>query len=69
MNGTRKQTGDLADMVWAVPHTLSFLSRYYDLLPGDLIFTGTPAGVAAVVSGDRLEGTIDGVGTVATTIA
>ena len=60
VNGTRRQQGDLADMIWDVPHTLSFLSQYYELLPGDLVFTGTPAGVGAVVVGDRLDGHIDG---------
>ena len=60
VNGARRQQGDLADMVWDVPHTLAFLSRYYELLPGDLVFTGTPAGVGAVVAGDRLDGHIDG---------
>ena len=60
VNGARRQQGDLADMIWDVPHTLAFLSQYYELLPGDLVFTGTPAGVGAVVAGDRLEGHIDG---------
>jgi len=60
VNGVRRQTGDLADMIWDVAHTLAFLSRYYELLPGDLVFTGTPAGVGAVVAGDRLDGHIDG---------
>ena len=60
VNGVRRQHGDLADMVWDVPHTLAFLSTYYELLPGDLVFTGTPAGVGAVVAGDRLEGRIEG---------
>ena len=60
VNGTRRQQGDLADMIWDVPHTLAFLSQYYELLPGDLVFTGTPAGVGAVVAGDRLDGHIDG---------
>jgi fumarylpyruvate hydrolase len=60
VNGARRQQGDLADMIWDVPHTLSFLSRYYELLPGDLVFTGTPAGVGAVVTGDTLMGHIDG---------
>ena len=41
----------MADMIWDVPHTLAFLSQYYELLPGDLVFTGTPAGVGAVVAG------------------
>jgi fumarylpyruvate hydrolase len=60
VNGARRQQGDLADMIWDVPHTLAFLSQFYELLPGDLVFTGTPAGVGAVVAGDRLEGRIDG---------
>jgi len=47
-------------MIWDVPNTLAFLSRYYELLPGDLVFSGTPAGVGAVVKGDRLEGRIEG---------
>ena len=60
VNGVRRQTGDLADMIWDVPNTLAFLSKYYELLPGDLIFTGTPAGVGAVVAGDRLDGHVAG---------
>jgi fumarylpyruvate hydrolase len=60
VNGVRRQQGDLSDMIWDVPHTLAFLSRYYELMPGDLVFSGTPAGVAAVVRGDRLEGRIEG---------
>ncbi len=60
VNGTRRQEGDLADMIWDVPNTLAFLSQFYELLPGDLVFTGTPAGVAAVVPGDRLDGCIAG---------
>jgi fumarylpyruvate hydrolase len=60
VNGVRRQQGDLSDMIWDVPHTLAFLSRYYELMPGDLVFSGTPAGVGAVVRGDRLEGRIDG---------
>jgi len=60
VNGQRRQTGDLADMIWDVSHTIAFLSKYYELLPGDLIFSGTPAGVGAVVAGDRLDAHIDG---------
>ena len=44
VNGARRQQGDLSDMIWDVPHTLAFLSRYYELMPGDLVFSGTPAG-------------------------
>ena len=60
VNGRRRQSGDLTELIWDVSNTLSFLSQYYDLLPGDLIFTGTPAGVAAVNVGDTLHGHIDG---------
>lgn len=62
VNGVVKQQGDLSDMIWDVPHTLHFLSQYYELLPGDLVFTGTPAGVAAVVPGDTLVGRIESLG-------
>jgi fumarylpyruvate hydrolase len=55
-------------MIWDVAHTIAFLSRYYELLPGDLIFSGTPSGVAAVISGDRLDGGIDGLGTLSVAI-
>ena len=68
VNGTRRQQGDLADMIWDVAHTIHFLSQYYELLPGDLIFTGTPAGVGPVVVGDRLDGGIDGLGTLAVSV-
>lgn len=60
VNGTRRQHGDLADLVWDIPHLLAFLSELYRLEPGDLVFTGTPAGVGPVVVGDRLVGRIDG---------
>jgi fumarylpyruvate hydrolase len=69
VNGVRRQQGDLSEMIWDVAHTIHFLSKYYELLPGDLIFTGTPAGVGPVVAGDRLDGGIDGLGTLAIAIA
>ena len=62
VNGAVRQQGDLSDMIWDVPHMLHFLSQYYELLPGDLVFTGTPAGVAAVVAGDMLIGRIESLG-------
>lgn len=62
VNGQRRQAGDLADMIWNVPETIAFFSRYFRLMPGDLIFTGTPEGVGAVVAGDSLHGRIAGVG-------
>lgn len=69
VNGTVQQSGDLAQMIWTVPETIAFLSRYVDLAPGDLIMTGTPAGVSRVRPGDRVEGLCEGVGTIAVTYA
>jgi fumarylpyruvate hydrolase len=60
VNGKVRQESDLDKMIWSVPETISFLSGLITLLPGDLIMTGTPAGVAAVVNGDSLVGHVDG---------
>jgi fumarylpyruvate hydrolase len=49
-------------MIWNVPDTIAFLSEYYLLKPGDLIFTGTPAGVGAVKRGDQMVGGVEGLG-------
>jgi fumarylpyruvate hydrolase len=59
-NGAMKQDAHLSDMVWSVPEIISHLSRYYHLAAGDLIYTGTPAGVGAVQPGDTLIGEITG---------
>ncbi len=64
VNGEVRQSGDLSQMIWPVSDAIAFLSRYVTLLPGDLIMTGTPAGVGPVQPGDRLVGTCAGVGTV-----
>lgn len=60
VNGEKRQESDLSQMIWGVPEIIAALSRLYELAPGDLIFTGTPSGVAAVKPGDRLEGGIAG---------
>ena len=60
VNGELRQKGDLADMIWNVPETINYLSGLIELKPGDLIFTGTPEGVAAIERGDRLVGHVDG---------
>ena len=65
VNGELRQQGNLASMIWAVDEIIAELSTYYTLQPGDVIFTGTPAGVSAVVPGDRIEAAIDGVGRIA----
>lgn len=68
VNSQSRQHGDLADMIWPVADIIANLSGYVTLQPGDLIFTGTPAGVGRVMPGDRLEGSIEGVGTLSVTI-
>jgi fumarylpyruvate hydrolase len=62
VNGVQKQKGDLADLIWNVNETIEQLSAAWVLQPGDLIFTGTPAGVGAVQRGDVMAGHIDGLG-------
>jgi fumarylpyruvate hydrolase len=62
VNGERKQHGDIAQMIWASDEIVSQLSQQYRLMPGDLIYTGTPAGVGAVVPGDEVCASADGVG-------
>jgi fumarylpyruvate hydrolase len=68
VNGQVKQDGDLAMMIWNVPETIAYLSTLFTLMPGDLIFSGTPAGVAAVQRGDVLEGHVEGLPTLHTKI-
>jgi len=69
VNGQRRQTGDLKDLIWNVNETIAALSRAWMLAAGDLIFTGTPAGVGAVVPGDTLIGAVEGLGTLQLRIA
>lgn len=64
VNGAPRQQGDLAEMIHPVAGIIAALSRYVALAPGDLIFTGTPAGVGPLAPGDRIEGVVEGVGTV-----
>ncbi len=59
-NGERRQTGDLSDMIWSVADVIAYVSRFYRLEPGDLIYTGTPDGVGPVKSGDVLTVAIAG---------
>jgi len=62
VNGETRQSGDLSQMIWSVPELISYLSEYYHLKAGDMIYTGTPQGVGPVQPGDRLSGHIEGVG-------
>ena len=68
VNGAPRQKGDLADLIWSVNETIEQLSAAWTLQPGDLIFTGTPAGVGVVLRGDLMEGAIEGLGTLKVTV-
>jgi fumarylpyruvate hydrolase len=63
VNGQSKQTGTIAQLIWNISETIAQLSAAWQLQPGDLIFTGTPAGVGAVLPGDILEARIAGLQT------
>ncbi len=69
VNGTRRQSGDLNQMIWSPAEIIAELSSYFTLAPGDVIMTGTPAGVGAVVRGDQVACGIDGVGKLLLTVA
>lgn len=68
-NGKRVQEGDLNQMIWKVPEIIAELSNLFILAPGDVIMTGTPAGVGAVVKGDTVECGIDGIATLTVTVS
>lgn len=64
VNGEIRQDGDLSQLIWNIPDTIAYLSTLFALAPGDLIYSGTPAGVGPVKKGDTLEGSVEGVGTI-----
>ena len=68
VNGDVRQSGDLNQMIWKTPEIIANLSTLFELKAGDLIMTGTPAGVGPVKRGDVLRGEIEGVGTLETRI-
>lgn len=69
LNGETKQNADIKDLLWPVPDVIAFLSKLYVLQPGDLIYTGTPAGVGPVRPGDQLTGKVEGVDEISIKIA
>jgi fumarylpyruvate hydrolase len=69
VNGERKQAGDLNQMIWKLPEVIAELSKFFTLAPGDVIMTGTPAGVGAIVKGDRIDCCIAPVGKLSLTVA
>ena len=69
VNGEIRQQGDVSDLIWSIPEVIAELSTLFELAAGDLIYTGTPAGVSALKPGDRIEGGVDGLDTLVTTLA
>lgn len=69
VNGAVRQEGNLNEMIWPIPDMIAYLSRLVTLAPGDLIYTGTPAGVGALKPGDQVRGGVDGVAQFALSIA
>ena len=69
VNGELRQEGDLDQLIWNIPETIAYLSGLFTLAPGDLIFTGTPAGVGPVQRGDLLHGGVEGVGEIEVRVA
>lgn len=68
VNGETRQSSDLNLLIWNVREIIEHLSRFYHLQPGDIIYTGTPEGVGPVVAGDKITGSIEGVGEIQLTI-
>lgn len=68
VNGAQRQRADIADLLWPVPELVAMLSRSVALQPGDLIYTGTPVGVAALQPGDRITGGVAGIGDFSMTV-
>jgi fumarylpyruvate hydrolase len=64
VNGQIKQDSDISKLIWSVPEVIEHLSGLFTLMPGDLIYTGTPAGVGPVVAGDLIKGGVDGVASI-----
>ncbi|AUL47752.1 5-carboxymethyl-2-hydroxymuconate isomerase [Bordetella trematum] len=69
VNGQRKQSSDIDQMIWNIPESLAYLSTLFELQPGDIVFTGTPEGVGAVVQGDEIVGGVEGLGELRVRIA
>jgi len=68
VNSAEKQYSDINNMIWGVDEVISWLSKFITLRPGDIIFTGTPAGVSQLHPGDKIEASIENVGALSFTL-
>ncbi|MDX3989149.1 MAG: fumarylacetoacetate hydrolase family protein, partial [Achromobacter sp.] len=68
VNGQTKQSSNVDKLIWNVREIIADLSTYYHLQPGDLIYTGTPEGVGAVVAGDKIIGRVEGIAEISLTV-
>ena len=68
MNGDVQQEGDLDQMIWKVPEMISYLSQYFELAAGDVIMSGTPAGVGPIIKGDLMVVNITGLNSLTVTV-
>ena len=68
VNGEVRQEGDLNQMIWKVPEMIAYLSEYFELQAGDIIMSGTPSGVGPVQRGDKMEASVDGLGTLSVNV-
>jgi fumarylpyruvate hydrolase len=62
VNGKTRQDGNINQLIWNIPETIACLSGLFTLAPGDLIYSGTPSGVGAIIKGDIMKGTVEGIG-------
>ena len=69
VNGADRQRSDVGKLIWSIAETIAYLSKYFRLEAGDLIYTGTPEGVGPVVRGDTMVGGVDGLGTLSVQMA
>ncbi|CAB3624168.1 Fumarylpyruvate hydrolase [Achromobacter mucicolens] len=69
VNGADRQRSDIGKLIWSIAETIAYLSKYFRLEAGDLIYTGTPEGVGPVVRGDKMVGGVDGLGTLSVQMA
>lgn len=69
VNGIKRQSADLSDLIWPVAEVIAILSQFFELMPGDIVMTGTPAGVGPVVPGDLIEACIEGIAKLSVIVA